>query len=499
MNDTWLDDLIGTQIPEGWVWNSGDYKGATDNLNSNACRVAELRILENLGLTGLITHLTDAEIWYKIKDFKEDPRTKIPQIPLRLGSHCVKGKTGWFFKMKQENGQLMGHPLSFPVLCLINLAGLQIALKRGRERGLVTKETCEFILRNTKINGDDILFPCPASFCQVWEDATAELGLKLSVGKSYASEYFAVINSRQFVVTKRGLQRFEYVNFSLVENYNLKKEKDGKKLTPWEVGHSFNEMFQFSKGLGVAFLPDAIQNRSEGLPLTGFVPNFFVPCHYGGYGVEPKWSDKDKIKVSIEQRQVASLFHQDVLSSFAFADGLGELDRESRRFSKRLPKCYPLSKGMSVWGAEESGTFETRIQSVEVRGGEVSLTWASARKSYGTWLGVLNSTRFVRGKFTPKAPVMRKLARERLKGVAPMKVEKIFAGNYILTCPQNLPKPVTAHFSYENFGIHDWSQYAPVRIRTHSSGDGRLAIAGSRKLREMLDNTVDHTPGLEQV
>jgi hypothetical protein len=144
MNDEWLDRVAGMRIPKGWVWNSGDYKAATDNLNGNACRIAELTILQQLDLVGLTTHLTDAIIVYQLKDLNMT-KDEVIEFCATNGASLVYVDEK-VAHVEQRNGQLMGHPLSFPILCILNLAALKTALRRARRYEMLTAAQARFIL-----------------------------------------------------------------------------------------------------------------------------------------------------------------------------------------------------------------------------------------------------------------------------------------------------------------------------------------------------------------
>lgn len=458
MNDDWMERVESFRIPKGWVWNSGDYKAATDNLNGNACRLAEFSILKKLDLMGLTTHLTDAVIVYKLAELQMTKE--------EVKEACTANGANLLFvdddvaHVQQRNGQLMGHPLSFPILCLINLAALKTALDRGVREKILTRFDKELILSMTVINGDDILFPCPPEFCSLWEKTTAEAGLTLSIGKSYASEYFAVINSRQFVMKKSGqLVRVEYANLGLIFNHNLKK-RDAEK-TPFEIGHAFNEMFEFCP-LAIPFLSDAVMHRQGGLPIQGYTPNFFVPCHYGGLGVDPKYCSKSKVEVSLMQRRVATLLREDVLKSFVWQQKK-TLDNVTSKLMAKLPQpVVTTSAKMPSNVVERIGLELSRKKVVK------------AAESYGAWVGYFNQTRVPRGlplETYPRFLIMKRMGKMKEK---PMKVEKIFRGDYDVLYPQDLPSPVRNEFRYEYHRIRDLQDYAPLEIRIEEGTEQRF-------------------------
>jgi len=84
----------------------------------------------------------------------------------------------------QERGSLMGSPLSFPLLCLVNAFTLHMA---GVKRYLV--------------NGDDGLCFMSKSQLDCWRTISQRLGLKVNEAKTYWSFNLVTINSRYFRYT----------------------------------------------------------------------------------------------------------------------------------------------------------------------------------------------------------------------------------------------------------------------------------------------------------
>jgi hypothetical protein len=106
---------------------SGDYSSATDLMHTDATVECIERILENTGLTKT---LVGVSAWNSL-----------------IGSRIHYGKKD---SLLQSNGQLMGHPLSFPILCIINLSTYL--------RTMEYRSRTDAYLAPVLINGDDILF-----------------------------------------------------------------------------------------------------------------------------------------------------------------------------------------------------------------------------------------------------------------------------------------------------------------------------------------------------
>ncbi len=196
---------------EPLYWISGDYKASTDNLSAglsqsinrlltaglpfnliyraclepHVCHYPKVRVDESLcdefkmwcssrGLAAdeYITH-KDGEIWVQVPD------------------------------ITQVNAQLMGSRVSFPILCLANLA-LYLKVK-SVSTGILNPSRTQIIqwMNRVLINGDDILFCGPRREFDLLEKFGAMVGLSLSVGKAYVHHAYANVNSTSFVMNLR--------------------------------------------------------------------------------------------------------------------------------------------------------------------------------------------------------------------------------------------------------------------------------------------------------
>ena len=180
-------------------WVSGDYSAATDGLSLLISQLAMKEYLLSRGIQ------PGDDLYYEIA-------TKV------LGAHLVRydrdSSNGdpssedlpESFVMK--NGQLMGSPLSFPVLCAINYVAYCTALKRfiiakGGDWSRVSKMPLP-----VRVNGDDILFKANREFYNdYWKPSVEAIGFTLSPGKNYISGSFLTVNSEGWRPLKNG--RFE--------------------------------------------------------------------------------------------------------------------------------------------------------------------------------------------------------------------------------------------------------------------------------------------------
>lgn len=166
---TMLVELAEKAQPD-WKWMSVDYSGATDELSWTYSG----RILQ-----------------YIIGDL--DPVEQLRALRV-LGPHnliypCL-GEDGEPIGGLQGNGQLMGSPLSFPILCLANL-GVYLDVMTDFEMDWTTDQLLSHVL----INGDDMVYAAPDAAWDKHVGVGHAVGLKMSPGKAYIHETYLNINS----------------------------------------------------------------------------------------------------------------------------------------------------------------------------------------------------------------------------------------------------------------------------------------------------------------
>jgi hypothetical protein len=338
MSPDWKTPISQFVTPDGWNWNSIDYDKATDQLNIHStvravhtvCQILDIQVAHGLGISQNIINYDE-----KILD-PEDPTLKR--------------------KVMQTNGQLMGHPLSFPLLCIINVAAMLSALDKAMRHHVITRDGRDLILHQFRVNGDDALFCGPPEFSPIFEECAYSLGLKPSLGKSYSSPDFAMINNVMFNVTANGLIEFSYLNQKLILNHSLKTGETEQ--SPLEIGHSFNRMFNLCRG-SHRFLSDCIENRRRLLPIGGFEPNFFFPTTLGGYGIDARFNTNAahhyqtdlnlQVKATRAQRLIAALCAEDQLSAFLLALGKNPRSAASK-YLRMLPSVRARHQKKGTFG-----------------------------------------------------------------------------------------------------------------------------------------------------
>lgn len=184
--DNFGDVLWGASYDDDIIV-SGDYKSATDYIKPQYVELATRLVLDRLGFESF---------WSSV-------------MQSLLVGHCLnypllESKRGWYERAYLEmmdsstlvepvqvSGQLMGSPISFPVLNLINLFVLLDACARAG----VSEQSIR-----RRFNGDDCLIVMPHRLYPYWVESAAKVGFRLSVGKNYVSRDMAMINSRLYRV-----------------------------------------------------------------------------------------------------------------------------------------------------------------------------------------------------------------------------------------------------------------------------------------------------------
>jgi hypothetical protein len=168
--------LLGRESLDDQQWLSIDYSAATDGLS------AQLSSEIMKSLLGALAPL-NPEFYNLLLGVLAPHRVEYPK---------VQGTT--LEPVDQKNGQLMGSVLSFPVLCLANLA-LYLMVRRFYYPRAPIKELLAAVL----INGDDMLYIGTVHEWELHKELGRRLGLAMSPGKAYIHPVYANINSMSVV------------------------------------------------------------------------------------------------------------------------------------------------------------------------------------------------------------------------------------------------------------------------------------------------------------
>lgn len=180
-------------------WCSGDFSGATDNLNAD---VTELILKHISGDPYTFSVLSRGLLRNRIGYSTEEER---------MGAHVGS--------VLQTNGQLMGCVFSFPILCIANMATYCYTLDSSPSCRIPSASggISDFFGRDfdrlpVLINGDDILFKTDLTTYRRWEKVVASVGLFKSLGKNYLKEDLAIINSTMYKLRGGNWVHIPYVN-----------------------------------------------------------------------------------------------------------------------------------------------------------------------------------------------------------------------------------------------------------------------------------------------
>jgi hypothetical protein len=155
---------------EGELFVSGDYESATDNLNQQTQKEVLRLILQQCRVVPVGIQLSAMNSLSVDLTFLDEVGQ--PQL------------------VKQRSGQMMGHLLSFPLLCFVNYLCFKYLIPENIP---------------VKINGDDIVFRGSPEQYKRWSEGVSRAGLTLSVGKTLVDPRFFTLNSTLFRANSRSV------------------------------------------------------------------------------------------------------------------------------------------------------------------------------------------------------------------------------------------------------------------------------------------------------
>jgi len=288
---------------ESQIYLSGDYKAATDLISSTLSLCACEEIIRCSALPDVYSEVLKRGLCGATMKFNDKSLEGfILQERLSdLGSECRDSKGNFI----QQSGQLMGSPLSFPILCLINAAMnryyYELVENFSRtNKGLGGLLTYRLEDVPMMINGDDVLLKCRKGYYNTWKDLVKTGGLVPSIGKNYQSNAFVIINSTLYdqvgpnCLGESNFQQRDYINLGL-----LFPNRDGfTKLNPdegWSLDPGVTDLGSISKDLckGHREIQDRLMSFYIGSPyvrsLLSTVPasvSYYVSKSLGGLGLK---------------------------------------------------------------------------------------------------------------------------------------------------------------------------------------------------------------------
>jgi hypothetical protein len=291
-----------TATGEDTVWVSGDYSGATDEIDIRLTRACHELMMEKVREHSNLGDLTDAYV-DTLTACIEPHNVNYPKNFVDNGQAEVTG----LGPCRQKNGQLMGSTLSFPILCIVNFCTAWLAL---------FPHILDFRKVPILVNGDDILFRCPKSYYPIWCDHIKNAGFRKSVGKNFAHVNKIFINSQPWVARKRSdfdsthLCEFEYTPFFNVGLMHGQSKVAKKPSIEGESGGTYQQLYSLQpEAVRGALNEERAIRRFHSIhrehlrhaTANGFF-SYHAPREFYGLGMVPS----EKAQYSVTQRRVAS-------------------------------------------------------------------------------------------------------------------------------------------------------------------------------------------------
>nr|QGZ98423.1 RNA dependent RNA polymerase [Erysiphe necator associated ourmia-like virus 3] len=181
---------------KGEVFVSGDYEGATDNLNEHVQKALLGYLMDECVEIpkGIQEHALSAWDGTELRCGLPmcDDDGVLPAGSEFTGVACCKSR----YRRVQRRGQLMGQLMSFPLLCLVNY--LTFLWACGPDVPV-------------RVNGDDIVFRAPRDLYDLWVRQVGRAGLKLSLGKTMVDSRFFSLNSALFLSNAKSVRAVAFV------------------------------------------------------------------------------------------------------------------------------------------------------------------------------------------------------------------------------------------------------------------------------------------------
>jgi hypothetical protein len=253
---------LGRRSPIG-TFASGDFSAATDNVKIELTKLCFERLLHHL------RHFCGMSPKY------------ISSVRKVLYEHEIHYPTGYGEDLDaviQENGQLMGSVLSFPVLCMINVCTYWDSVEPDVE---------DFKKLNVLVNGDDILFRTTEEKYNHWLATLPEAGLFPSPGKNFFHDTYCTVNSELFSIRGSTIKCIPFFNAGMLLGQSKVCRQEGKS----KPVHCLHESV-----IAGALNPSRADARfkyynktrlaSSSKSADGHQMNYYIPRELGGLGMK---------------------------------------------------------------------------------------------------------------------------------------------------------------------------------------------------------------------
>jgi hypothetical protein len=259
-----------SEVPD--KWHSLDYEGATDNIDPRASEACVQALSECLCIPADIAEDFSRALTGHTIHHGTDKKSGVPKI------------------RPQKWGQFMGSPMSFVVLCIINLSVIRRAYEFTVHRRVSLHRLPALV------NGDDGLVRAPPAFQNIWKEVALVAGLIPSLGKVYVHSTYANINSTSYSwnFDESCFDFLPYVNMGLLMGYQRSTDKSS-------IADAFDKVDSRHASIGarhrilIESCPPALKLQvhmgflRENFPLLKSFSNipWYIPEQFGGLGLSP--------------------------------------------------------------------------------------------------------------------------------------------------------------------------------------------------------------------
>lgn len=301
-----LDIIPVASSQLGWI--SGDYKASTDNVSG---------LMGMMILDYIIQDLDDDDISVYRAVF--GPHEVLYPADRRVEKKAERGRISpeeyetylSTLSATQTNGQLMGSPLSFPILCLLNLS-LYLNVRRQFAQEIEQDFDLKAAMSTVLINGDDILFAGSPREYDIFVELGTELGLTTSVGKTYFHREYANINSTSFLCRldqRTFCREIEYLNTGLYYGQNKVLARDDEDERQRDLVSTINRVVSGAlPGQACRTLKNFLGLHRNEINAVACGRNLFIHESLGGLGVRRPAGFA--FRVSDEQRARALIMYR---------------------------------------------------------------------------------------------------------------------------------------------------------------------------------------------
>jgi hypothetical protein len=307
---------------------------------------------------------------------------------------------------EQRSGQPMGFNNSFIGLCVCN-AAIALITRAADNGGADCAPYLKLAESRILVNGDDLAMPVTDYGYGVWQRIGAWVGLSPSVGKTYFTDEFCQINSRNFMYVDGEYLPVRSINMGLLEGAAKKGKHVDEMALPCALSQLANNYRQLmedcdgdldAKGyvhrLFTAIHKDKL-DRAE-------VP-WYVPCWAGGLGLTgyliPGEQDRrgmHEIRLNIKKYNPKSIPVQEDANN-------GEPDKQwyvhqlasdllpvpSRTFNPEHPGILPYQQACARVAVDMLFDAERKIDEL-FRGDSLEdRAWKNLRHNRKIWKGLL--------------------------------------------------------------------------------------------------------------